>query len=135
LFDQVLRYWGETNLASAFNDIGRKLLSLNYDPDKDRDATVVPGAQEEECGKENVAEEKRTASPISKRGSPVPRSPTASREKRLEMKSSTQSTVAKTDTKNTELSALEAHLVQLNKQGLYYDPDKYSGLSVLHSKP
>lgn len=90
----------------------------------------MAATQQEECGKENVVDEKRTGSPISKRGSPIspkrgsptPRSPTgemsSSREKKLETKSSTQSALAKAETRNTELSALEAHLMQLNKQGL-----------------
>ena len=37
---QVLRLWGESNLAERFNDIGRNLLSPVYDPKNDRQPTV-----------------------------------------------------------------------------------------------
>lgn len=92
--DQVLRSWGESDLADHFNAVGRKLLNPTYDPKKDREtadsgSAAVEEVQDSPSYMDLGVEDGETKS---KDADVVPK------------------------TKNAELNALELTIQKINKQ-------------------
>jgi len=94
MYVQVLRSWGEPELADHFNTVGRKLLSPTYDPRKDRETTDS-----------NVTAVEEMQESLSYVDLGVDESESKSKDVDVAPK-----------TKNAELNALELTIQKINKQ-------------------
>lgn len=130
---QVLRTWGQKQLANSLNEAGRKLLALEVSeeapPKKDKDKDNKSHSD----GTTTIASERVDASIDDADSAPLQ----MLKKKRAKKMGGVPGQGSKDDGEgptNEELKALEAHMLSLSKQAQYdHELTGYEDPSILHA--